>query len=308
MGNKKLNKHLPDQSGKTAIVTGAGGIAFAIASALAGAGAYVIIAGRSLEKGEKALSDIRKNFPDATVRFELLDLSDTDSINAFCERMKAELHSVDILMCIAGLMMPDGLQKTKEGVEMQFAVNYLGHFALTAGLFPLFKASPDPRIITISSIANRPMRFDLRDATAERGYSASVSYAFSKLCCLMYAVELAKRSGEKGWGISAYGVHPGLSRTQLFNRSHGFTMTLLQVVFFIFPFIRQSAKNASLPALFAATSPKAVSGRYYGPWFSFIGPPRLALVPLRTKNPELRKELWDLSVLLTGQDIRGNAD
>ena len=218
--------------------------------------------------------------------------------------MKAELRCIDILLCIAGLMMPDKLQKTKEGVEIQFAVNYLSHFALTAGLFPLLKTSPAPRVITVSSIANHPVRFDLGDATAARGYSASVSYALSKLCCLMFAMELAKRSEEKGWGVTACGVHPGLARTRLFNRSHGFIMTLLQVIFFIFPFIRQSTKGAALPALFAATSPKAVSGRYYGPLFlGVMGPPCPAPLPLRAKNRKLRNELWDFSVSLTGQDI-----
>ena len=297
-------KSIPDQSGKIAIVTGTGGIGFQIAHALAGANADVILAGRNEKNGAKAVSDILADFPDAAIRFEQLDLADMESIKSFCARMKTVLAKVDLLMCIAGLMMPDDLKTSKEGVEMQFQTNYLGHFALTAGLFPILQTSTNARVITISSLANRPARFDLSDATAERGYSASLSYALSKLCCLMFAIELAKRSEEQGWGISAFGVHPGLAKTQLFNRSHGFTMTLLQVIFFILPFIRQSAKNAARPALFAATSVKAVSGRYYGPWFlGVMGPPRRALIPGRAKNRNLRKKLWDLSVSLTGYDI-----
>ena len=300
----KNKGNLPRQSGKIAIVTGTGGIAGQVAHALAGAGAAVIIAGRNLEEGTKTAGDIRDDHPGADVRFESLDLADTGSIDAFCGRMNAELNELHILMCIAGLMMPDDLRTTKEGAEMQFAVNYLGHFALTAGLFPLLKAAGGSRVVTISSIANRPVRFDLSDATAARGYSASISYALSKLCCLMFAVELAERSEKNGWGVTAYGVHPGLARTRLFHRSHGFTMTLLQCIFFILPFIRQSAKNAAKPALFAATSPRAVSGRYYGPWFiGVMGPPRRALAPLRAKNPKLRKALWDLSVSMTGLDL-----
>jgi len=296
-------KSIKDQSGRTAIVTGTGGIGFEVALALAGASANVILAGRNAEEGAKAVAKILAGFPDASIRFELLDLADTDSIKAFCASMKTELSSLDILMCIAGLMMPDDLRKTKEGVEQQFAVNYLGHYILTAELFPLLKVSPDARVVTFSSIADRPSRFDLSDATAARGYSASLSYALSKLCCLMFAVELAKRSEEKGWGVKAFGVHPGLGRTRLFNRSHGFTMTLLQVIFFILPFIRQSAKNAARPALFAATSDKAISGCYYGPLFYFMGPPRMAHMPLRAKNRKLREALWDFSVKLTGLDI-----
>jgi len=296
-------KTILNQGGKTAIVTGTGGIGFEIALALAGAGANVILAGRNAGEGAKALDRIRAEHPAAVVRFEKLDLADTDSIKAFCVKMSTELSSLDTLMCIAGLMMPDDLRKTKEGIEQQFAVNYLGHFMLTAELFPLLKTSPDARVVTISSIANRPSRFDLGDATAKRGYSASTSYALSKLCCLMFAIELAARSEERGWGVKAYGVHPGLGKTQLFNRSHGFTMRLLQGIFFILPFIRQSAKNAALPALYAATSAQAASGRYYGPLFNFVGPPRRALMPMRAKNKELRKELWDLSVSLTGSDF-----
>ena len=298
-------KALPDQSGKNVIVTGSGGIGFQVALAFAGAGANVILAGRNEKTGEKAVAGILTDFPDASISFKLLDLSDLNSVSEFCSIINSELTTVDRLMCIAGLMMPDDLTKTKEGVEMQFATNYLGHFALTSGLFSLLKESNDARVITISSIANKPAHFDLDDATAANGYSASISYALSKLCCLMFAIELAKRSDEHGWGISAYGVHPGLAKTQLFNRSRGFTMTLLQVIFFILPFIRQSAKNATRPALFAATSCDAVSGKYYGPWFlGVMGPPRRALIPGRAKNKNLRKKLWDLSVSLTGLDIQ----
>ncbi|MCL1895764.1 MAG: SDR family NAD(P)-dependent oxidoreductase [Clostridiales bacterium] len=299
-----MKNRLPDLGGRTAVVTGTGGIGYEAAFALAGAGADVIIAGRNAQEGARAAESIRAAFPGASVRFEPLDLMDSGSIAAFCGRMEEGLKSLHILMCIAGLMMPDDLKTTEEGVESQFAVNYLGHFALTAGLFPLLKAAGCARVVTVSSIANRPVRFDLRDATAARGYSASVSYALSKLSCLMFAIELARRSEEGGWGVFAYGVHPGLARTRLFHRSHGFTMTLLQCIFFILPFIRQSAKNAAKPALFAAASRNAVSGGYYGPWFlGVMGPPRRALKPLRAKNPALRKELWDLSVSLTGKDI-----
>ena len=305
MTMKPAHGQITELQGRTAIVTGTGGIGFAVARALACAGANVIIAGRNADEGTNAVSEISKAFPDAKVRFEQLDLADSGSIASFCEMMKKNEAGIDILMCIAGQMMPDEFMTTKTGVEMQFAVNYLGHFALTAGLFPLLKAGQDPRVVTISSIANRPVRFKTGDATGDFGYSASISYAFSKLCCLMFALELSKRSKENGWGVKAFAVHPGLARTRLFNRSHGFTMTLLQVIFFILPFIRQSAKHAALPALFAATSGKAVSGSYYGPLLCAVGPPRKALIPLRAKSHTLRKSLWDLSVSLTGMDPGG---
>ena len=294
---------IDDQSGKTAIVTGTGGIAYEIARALSAAGAKVIMAGRNAEKGVNAVSKICEDFPNADIRFEMLDLANQASIDAFCERMNHGLNSLDILMCIAGLMMPNDLQKTNEGVEMQFAVNYLGHFSLVAGLFPLLKVRHGARVITVSSVANRPLRFDLGDATAEHGYSSSISYALSKLACLMFAVELAARSEERDWGIMSFSAHPGFANTRLFSESRHFMMVFFRTVFMVLPVIRQSAKNAARPALFAATSQGAVSGRYYGPFFVIMGPSRRAFIPLRAKNRKLRKALWDLSVSLTGRDI-----
>ena len=295
--------NIDNQSGKNVIVTGTGGIAFEISRALAEAGAHIIIAGRNAEKGADAVSRICGDFPGAHVCFEMLDLADSESIASFCERMNRRLTSLDTLMCIAGVMMPADLQKTKEGVEMQFAVNYLGHFALTAGLMPLLKAGKDARVVTVSSIANRPLSFNLKDATAERGYSSGISYALAKLACLMFAVEFAKRSEERGWGVKAYSAHPGFAKTQLFSASRHFMMVFFRISFIIVPIIRQSAKHAALPALLAATSPDAVSGKYYGPFFVIMGPPRRAFIPLRAKNQKLRTALWDLSVSLTGLDI-----
>jgi NAD(P)-dependent dehydrogenase (short-subunit alcohol dehydrogenase family) len=193
--------------------------------------------------------------------------------------------------------MPDELDRTSEGVERQFAVNYLGHYELVGLLMPLILKSDYRRVVTVSSVANRPARFDLGDATAAHGYDASISYALSKLCCLMYAVEMSRRHPE----ITACCVHPGLARTMLFNRSKGFTMGLLRAIFFVAPFIRQSARAAARPAVYAATSIGAVSGAYYGPLFTIMGPPRRAIMPSRARNPRLRAELWSLSEKLTGE-------
>jgi NAD(P)-dependent dehydrogenase (short-subunit alcohol dehydrogenase family) len=193
-------------------------------------------------------------------------------------------------------MMPDELELTSAGVERQFAVNYLGHYELIGRLMPLLMKSRDGRVVTVSSVANRPVRFDLGDATAARGYNASVSYALSKLCCLMYAVELSRRRPD----ITVCCVHPGLARTMLFNRAGGFTMSLLRVIFLIVPVIRQSARAAARPAVYAATSSEAVSGAYYGPLLTIMGPPRRALMPSRARSRRLREELWSLSEKLTG--------
>jgi NAD(P)-dependent dehydrogenase (short-subunit alcohol dehydrogenase family) len=318
--------------GKTAIVTGYGGIGYEAALAVASRGASVIIAGRDRDKGEAAVErivrecergkgeaaaegiprefgrnngepaggiaagKISRECGAASVVFEHLDLFEPGSIRAFADRVIASRDCVDMMLCVAGVMMPDELELTSAGVERQFAVNYLGHYELVGRLMPLLLKSRDGRVVTVSSIANRPVRFDLGDATASRGYNASVSYALSKLCCLMYAIELSRRRPD----ITAYCVHPGLARTMLFNRAKGFTMSLLRVIFFIIPIIRQSVRAAAQPAVYAATSPDAVNGAYYGPLLTIMGPPRRALAPLRAKKRRLREELWSLSEKLTG--------
>jgi NAD(P)-dependent dehydrogenase (short-subunit alcohol dehydrogenase family) len=289
-------KEIPSLDGRTAIVTGYGGIGYEAALVLASRGASVVVAGRDRQKGEAAVSKIIRSSGGAEVVFELLDLFEPDSIRDFAGRMLASHDRIDMVLCIAGVMMPDELALNRAGVERQFAVNYLGHYELVGRLMPLLRASADARLVTMSSIANRPARFDLGDAGAARGYDASIDYALSKLCCLMYAVELSRRFPD----VTACCAHPGLARTMLFNRSKGFTMSLLRVIFFVFPFIRQSARAAARPALYAALSPEAVGGAYYGPLFTFVGPPRRALTPLRARNTRLREELWSLSEELTG--------
>jgi NAD(P)-dependent dehydrogenase (short-subunit alcohol dehydrogenase family) len=283
-------------SEKVAVVTGYGGIAYETALALATRGHKVVLAGRDPLKGAEAVTKIQDAVAHSGVIYEPLDLFEPDSIRSFAERITAAYDRIDTILCIAGVMMPDERSLTSKGVERQFAVNYLGHYELVGRLMPLLMKSDDPRVVTTSSIANRPTRFDLRDATATRGYNASLSYALSKLCCLMYAVELSHRNPK----LKACCVHPGFAKTKLFNRSKGFTMRLLQGIFFTLPIIRQSAKAAAKPAIFAATSPNAKSGAYYGPMFTIMGSPRQAKIPTRAKNPNRRKELWTTSEQLTG--------
>jgi NAD(P)-dependent dehydrogenase (short-subunit alcohol dehydrogenase family) len=289
----------PRLDGVVAIVTGYGGIGYEGALALASLGASVVIAGRSPEKGEAAVVKIRGEIPGADVRFESLDLFEPGSIRDFAERVEASVGRVDIILCVAGVMIPDGFDLSRAGVERQFAVNYLAHYELVGRLMSMLMRSEWRRVVTVSSIANRPVRFDLDDATASgRGYDSSISYALSKLCCLMYAVELSRRHP----GVTACCMHPGLARTTLFDRSGRFVMRLLRAIFFVLPFVRQSARAAARTLLYAATSPHAEGGAYYGPFFTIMGPPRRALMPLRAGNAGLRDELWKLSEKLTGVD------
>jgi NAD(P)-dependent dehydrogenase (short-subunit alcohol dehydrogenase family) len=287
----------PDLEGKTAIVVGCGGIGCEAAGGLASLGASVVIAGRDRVKGEAAAEKILREHGGAAVSFEPLDMFAPDSIRAFADRVSASHDRVDIILCVAGVMMPDDVELTTAGVERQFAVNYLGYYELVGRLMPLLMKSHCRRVVTVSSIANRPIRFDLADATVSgRRHDASISYALSKLCCLMYAIELSARFP----GVTACCVHPGLARTELFDRSGRFIMRLLRAIFFVLPFVRQSARAAAKPLLYAATSPEAKGGEYYGPMFTIMGPPRRALIPLRAGSSRLRGELWMMSEELTG--------
>ena len=287
-------------SGKTAVVTGTGGIGYAAALALARAGAFVIVAGRNPAHGTEAIQKIRNAAPDAAVHFEQLDLADNASIDAFADRFEKKSPSLDILLCIAGIMMPEKLSRTKEGVEMQFASNYLGHFKLTLRLLPLLNAAEGPcgdgaRVVTISSVSNLPLRFDLADATAARGFSTSISYALSKLACLMFAIELNKRCAGNGFRTHAFSAHPGFARTQLFSYSHNPAMLFFRWTFFLLPFFGQKPAHAAEPALLCATSPEAVPGKYYGPLFYIMGPPRRAFIPFRARDKDKLEALWNES-------------
>lgn len=204
---------IPGQHGRTAIVTGTGGLGFEDALALARAGAFVVIAGRSDAKGAEALQMIRKAVPAAQIRFERLDLASLASIAAFAARIAEQHEAIDILINNAGVMVPPHRKVTLEGFELQFGTNYLGHFALTAHLLPLLRK--DARIIALSSVAARAGVIDFDNLNSTRGYAAMRAYSQSKLACLMFALELQRRSDALGWGIRSIASQASASIVRL---------------------------------------------------------------------------------------------
>lgn len=293
---------IPSQRGRSAVITGTGGLGYQDALALAGAGADVIIAGRNPSKGGEAVANIRRIIPKATVRFEEVDLASLTSVAAFAARMHAERQSLDLLINNAAVMAPPKRQVTSDGFELQFGTNYLGHFALTAQLLPLLRNGRNPRVVNVSSIAARNGAINFDDLQAERGYKPMVVYSQSKLACLMFAFELQRRSDAAGWGLASIAAHPGVSRTELIPNGVGRNSPLGYLKALLGPILFQSAAQGALPTLFAATSPNARAGGYYGPdkFNELRGAPTVAKSPRQAEDVNVAARLWEVSEQLTG--------
>ena len=294
---------MPSQKGRTILITGTGGLGFEDALALVRAGGDVIIAGRNPTKGAEAVRRIKERSPQASVALEIVDLGDLASIEALAKRLKETRNRIDVLINNAGVMTPPTRQTTKDGFELQFGTNYLGHFALTGHLLPLLMRAQDPRVVTLSSIAvrsaNVAINFD--DPQAERGYKPMPVYSQSKLACLMFAFELQRRSEEAGGGLTSIAAHPGISRTDLLHNGPGRRSAQGLLRSFLW-FLFQPVAQGALPTLFAATSPKARGGGYYGPdkLGETRGHPSEAQIPRQAMEKHVAHKLWEISERLTG--------
>ncbi|WP_398495325.1 SDR family oxidoreductase [Variovorax sp.] len=292
---------IPSQRGRTAVVTGTGGLGFQDALALARAGANVVIAGRNPSKGAAAVDLIRQSVPDAKVVFGALDLASLDSIEAFAERLRSSHDRLDLLINNAAVMAPPKRLATADGFEMQFGTNYLGHFALTARLLPLLRQGNQPRVVSLSSVAARSGAINFDDLQARHGYRPMPVYGQSKLACLMFALELQRRSDAGGWGIQSIPAHPGVSRTDLLPNGAG-AWSAAGIARRYMWFLFQPAAQGALPTLFAATSPQARGGAYYGPnkFGETRGYPVLARIPPQALDKSVAAKLWLESEALTG--------
>ncbi|MCX6047830.1 MAG: SDR family oxidoreductase [Chloroflexi bacterium] len=293
---------MPPQHGRSAIVTGTGGLGYEDALALAGAGGEVILAGRNAAKGAASVNKIRAKFPTANIRFEILDLANLASIQAFGRRMQDQRMSLDLLINNAAVMTPPRCQITSDQFELQFGTNYLGHFALTAHLLPLLRQGKNSRVVSVSSIANRDGAIHFDDLQSERRYQPMVAYGQSKLANLMFAFELQRRSDAAGWGITSIAAHPGISRTDLISNGAGRNSPIAFVRYLLGPIFFQPAAQGALPTLFAATSPNAKAGTYYGPdrFNETRGLPAEAKVPPQAQDMSVAARLWNVSENLTG--------
>jgi NAD(P)-dependent dehydrogenase (short-subunit alcohol dehydrogenase family) len=292
---------IPPQDGKTAIVTGTGGIGYECALALTGAGASVIVAGRNRAKGDEAVRRILQQHPGGKVRFEVLDLADLASVRDFADRMRAQLTHIDMLINNAAVMALPKRQVTKDGFEMQFGTNHLGHFALTLRLLPLLRGG---RVTTVSSTANRMGKMHFDDLQSERSYSPMMgAYAQAKVANILFAAELQRRADAVGMPMTSNCTHPGLARTDIIANGPGADSLMNHLTrYTLRPFFSQSPAAGALPELYAATSPEAHGFEYYGPTkrMELRGPVGHAKIGKRAGDVADAKRLWEISEQLTG--------
>jgi NAD(P)-dependent dehydrogenase (short-subunit alcohol dehydrogenase family) len=293
---------VPDQAGRTALVTGASsGIGFETARVLAGRGARVVLACRDRGKATDAAARIVGAFPDADVRVARLDLASLDSVHHAAGELLASYDRIDLLINNGGVMEPP-YERTKDGFELTFATNHLGHFALTGLVLGRLLETPGSRIVTVSSEghARGVMNFD--DLQSSRGYRPADAYCQSKLANLLFTYELDRRLKAVGAQTIALACHPGIVLTGLYRTRSKLERALLG------PWLRvvnsrlvQSVHMGALPTLRAATDPSARGADFYGPpGRGNTGHPVRVESSPRSHDAAAQQQLWQESERLTG--------
>jgi NAD(P)-dependent dehydrogenase (short-subunit alcohol dehydrogenase family) len=291
---------IPDQSGRTAIVTGANsGLGLATARELARAGAHVVMACRNLEKGEEARRAIAAAAPGAEVELEQLDLSSLDSVRSFAATYSQGHDGLDLLINNAGVMATPR-RRTADGFELQFGTNHLGHFALTGLLIEAIEGRPDGRVVTLSSNAHKFGRISFGNLGGERRYFRWSAYGQSKLANLLFALELDRRLRAAGSSVKSLAAHPGYAATNLQTAGPpGVDAAIMRVSNAL---VAQSEDMGALPELYAATVPGLEGGTYVGPdgVGEHRGHPKPVSPNRAARDPETARRLWEVSEELTG--------
>ena len=303
MPRNPIDITVPDLSGKRAVVTGASdGIGLGLATRLAAAGAEVLLPVRNPRKGEAATTTIRQRNPNANVSLRALDLSSLDSVAALGEALREEGHPIHILINNAGVMTPPDRQTTADGFELQFGTNHLGHFALVGHLLPLLRVGRARVTSQISVAANRnSINWD--DLNWERSYDGMRAYSQSKIAFGLFGLELDRRSQANGWGITSNLSHPGIAPTSLLaarpevGRDQDTRGVRLIRTLSARGILVGTVETAQLPALYAATSPDAESGGFYGPrgLGHMGGPPGEQKLFSSLRSAEDAERIWQVS-------------
>jgi len=307
MARTRLSTTVPDLTGKLAVVTGASdGLGFGLAGRLAGAGAKVLLPVRNPLKGAAALKRIRQQAPNAKVATRELDLASLDSIAALGRLLDDEGRPIDILINNAAVMAPVTRHLTEDGFELQLGTNHLGHFALVAHLLPLLRAG-NARVTTMSSFGARSGTFHWDDLQSEHEYVAMRAYNQSKLANMLFGLELGRRSRAGDWGIASNVAHPGLTSTNLqhsgpnMGRERRSRMGSAFQRMSRLGFLVQRVDTGILPALYAATSPEAMSGAFYGPsgFAHLTGDPTEQKLYKSALSHDDANRIWQVSERLT---------
>jgi NAD(P)-dependent dehydrogenase (short-subunit alcohol dehydrogenase family) len=291
---------VPSQAGRTFIVTGANsGLGYVTTRELARHGAHVIMTARDRAKGERAIEQLRARQPDASLELRHLDLSDLESVKAFAQGIIADGVPVDVLINNAGIMMPPR-SLTRQGFELQFGTNHLGHFALTGLLLDRLRAGCDARVVTVSSTAHKSGSIHFDDLTGERRYARWAFYAQSKLANTVFGLELDRRLRAAGIPVNSILAHPGYSATNL--QTTGPTGLLNLMMRFGNRYFAQDVEIGVLSQLYAATDPKAEGGQFVGPdgRAEASGYPTIVQPIARARDAETAQRLWQISEELTG--------
>ncbi|MFD2932669.1 oxidoreductase [Spirosoma flavum] len=290
--------NMPDQTGKTVIVTGANaGIGFETAVAFYEAGAHVILACRNLKNAEEALIKIQEQKGSGTLETALLDLSSLTSVKQFSETFRQTHQQLHILINNAGVMIPPAT-KTAEGYELQFGVNFLGHFALTGYLYSILKSTPGSRIVTLSSLAYLNGTIDFDNLKSEQSYNPMREYSQSKLADMLFSIELQRRIDTAGDKILSVAAQPGANKTELSRHmdQDDFNAAVARIGELMEPW------QGALPSLYAAVSTEVTGGDLYGPDRDggYRGFPAQATITPNALDTTVAHKLWSLAEQATG--------
>lgn len=297
---------IPDQTGKTALVTGANsGLGLETALALAARGAQVVMACRDPGRAQRAMQALRAQVPEAQLAFMPLDLADLRSVRQLAMDYGRRFHRLDMLCNNAGVMaLPQ--RRTADGFEMQFGTNHLGHFALTALLWPVLQRTPGARVVHLSSGFHWCGRIRLHDLQREHGYTRWPAYCQSKLAVLMFSFELDRRLRKLGAPVLSTAAHPGYASTNLqfagpAMAGSGLARQWGRLSMAASNWLAaQPARTGALPTLYAATAPGVEGGSFFGPRFVARGHPAPARASARARDEAVARELWRASERLVG--------
>lgn len=281
---------IPTQTGRTVIITGGNsGLGFATASALAAAGAHVVLAVRDTRRGESAAAAIT-----GSVETRHLDLADLSSVRQFAAEWQGD---IDVLINNAGIMsVPEG--RTKDGFEMQFGTNHLGHFALTNLLLPHIT----DRVVSLSSLGHKSPgtpRIHFENINLDGEYDPLGAYSHSKLAVLLFILELQRRLAAAGSPVRALAAHPGLAATNL--QGHDASRVRRFGYRLVNRFMAQDGDGGARSAVYAATQ-DLPGASYVGPSgrFETSGAPALVGRSAAASDPLTARRLWTVSEDLTG--------
>jgi NAD(P)-dependent dehydrogenase (short-subunit alcohol dehydrogenase family) len=289
---------IPSQRGKRALVTGANlGIGFETTLALAKAGAAVLMGGRDEAKLNRAAGEIRTRVPGAELQPVVLDLADLASIEEAAGKVVAAGRPLDLLVNNAGVMAIPERRTTRDGFELTFGTNHLGHFALAGHLLPALLLADASRVVAVSAIASRWKSGALVDLGSEERYRPMTAYAKSKFANVVFSQELNRRA--QGTGLIALAVHPGSAATGLQRHGSRFTQAIASAL--LGRVVGQSIEQAANPSLYAATSPAMKGGEFIGPTGrgEGSGTPGNVRLPNNATDPKAGGMLWDVSEKLT---------